>query len=262
MPWPAVPELVIALALIGSYAQYGLIPDVRPPTTTDIPLPIQRTPVQVGTDLAYLKELAARFAFVFYVEPGPVPLVNRAYWGPPTRLGIPQPALSVDLGHKSNVEQIGFSFNALAPNTVAFKIQDRDTETQFGFETFASTRPPLSALPALLADQPNVRSVDMGIVQGGEGAAGLNIVQALARAQARTDASTDNVVTATGTLDALRYGRILQPRGLVGLRGAGLTYDGTYYVKSVSHSITKGEYKQRFTLTRDGTISLTPAVIP
>jgi hypothetical protein len=107
-----------------------------------------------------------------------------------------------------------------------------------------------------------VRSVDMGIVQGGEGAAGLNIVQALARAQARTDASTDNVVTATGTLDALRYGRILQPRGLVGLRGAGLTYDGTYYVKSVSHSITKGEYKQRFTLTRDGTISLTPAVIP
>jgi hypothetical protein len=264
IPWPAVPELVIALAIIGTYAQFGLIPDVRPPTTTDIPLPIQRTPVQVGTDLAYLKEMASRYAFVFYVEPGPVPLVNKAYWGPPNRVGVPQGALSVNLGNETNVEQIGFSFNALAPNTVAFKIQDRDTETQFGFETFASTRLPLSAMPALLVDQPNVRSVDMGIVGGGEGGtpAGLNIVQALARAQAQTDASTDNVVTATGTLDALRYGRLLQPRGLVGLRGAGLTYDGTYYVKSVTHSITKGEYKQRFTLTRDGTISLTPVVIP
>jgi hypothetical protein len=263
-PWPAVPEAVVALAIIGSYAQFGLIPDVRPPATTDVPLPIQRTPVQVGTDLAYLKEMAARYAFVFYVEPGPVPLVNHAYWGPPNRLGVPQSALSVNLGNETNVDQIGFSFNALAPNTVAFKIQDRDTETQFGFETFASTRPPLSAMPAVLVDQPNVRSVDMGIVGGGAGGtgAGLNIMQALARAQALTDASTDNVVTATGTLDALRYGRLLRPRGLVGLRGAGLTYDGNYYVKSVTHSISKGEYKQRFTLTRDGTISLTPAVIP
>jgi hypothetical protein len=268
-PWPSVPEMVIALAIIGQYAQYGLIPDVRPPLTTDVPLPIQRTPVQVGTDLAYLNEMAGRSAFVFYVEPGPVPLVNHAYWGPPIRIGIPQPALSVNLGNETNVDQIGFSYNALAPNTVAFKIQDRDTATQFGFETFASTRIPLSLMPALPVNQPNVRSVDMGVVgagaAGGRAAAnpaGLNIMQALARAQALTDTSTDNVVTASGTLDAVRYGRLLQPRGLVGLRGAGLTYDGLYYVKSVSHSITRGEYKQRFTITRDGTISSVPAVIP
>jgi hypothetical protein len=87
-------------------------------------------------------------------------------------------------------------------------------------------------------------------------------MQALTRAQSLTDSSTDNVVTASGTLDAIRYGNLLKPRGLVGLRGAGLTYDGLYYVKSVTHSITKGEYKQRFTLTRDGTISNVPAVLP
>jgi hypothetical protein len=269
-PWPSVPEMVIALAIVGSYAQYGLIPDIRPPVATDVPLPIQRTPVQVGTDLAYLNEMASRFAFVFYVEPGPVPLVNHAYWGPPLRIGIPQPALSVNLGNQTNVEQIGFSYNALAPNTVAFRIQDRDTATQFGFETFASTRIPLSAMPAVLVNQPNVRSVDMGVVaaraEGDEAdaasPAGLNIMQALARAQALTDSSTDNVVTASGTIDAVRYGTLLRPRGLVGLRGAGLTYDGLYYVKSVTHSITRGEYKQRFTITRDGTISNVPAVIP
>jgi hypothetical protein len=268
-PWPSVPEMVIALAILGQYVQYGLIPDVRPPVSTDIPLPIQRTPVQVGTDLAYLNEMASRYAFVFYVEPGPVPLVNHAYWGPPIRVGIPQPALSVNLGHESNVDQIGFSYNALAPNTVAFKIQDRDTGSQFGFETFASTRIPLSLMPALLVNQPNVRQVDMGVVgagsEGGDDAAnpaGLNIMQALVRAQSLTDSSTDNVVTASGTLDAVRYGSLLKPRGLVGLRGAGLTYDGIYYVKSVTHTITKGEYKQRFTITRDGTVANVPAVIP
>jgi hypothetical protein len=258
-PWPAVPEMAIALAIVGSYAHLGLIPDIRPATSTDLPLPIQRTPVQVGTDLAYLNEMASRFAFVFYVEPGPVPMVNTAYWGPPKRIGIPQSALSVNLGSRTNVDSIGFSYNALAPNTVAFRIQDRDTESQFGFETFASTRLPLAAMPALPVNQPNVRSVDLGIV---ENPTGLNIMQTLTRAQSLTDASTDNVVSATGTLDGLRYGGMLKPRGLVGLRGAGLSYDGNYYVKSVTHSISKGEYKQRFTITREGVVALTPAVLP
>jgi len=60
----------------------------------------------------------------------------------------------------------------------------------------------------------------------------------------------------------LRYGDLLRPRGIVGLRGAGFTHDGLYYVKSVSHTISKGQYKQRFTLTREGTGALTPVVIP
>ena len=91
---------------------------------------------------------------------------------------------------------------------------------------------------------------------------GLTYEQAYARAQGLTDKSADSVVTAQGELDALRYGGLLKPRGVVGLRGAGLTFDGFYYVKSVSHSISKGQYKQRFSLAREGTIALAPVVIP
>jgi hypothetical protein len=91
---------------------------------------------------------------------------------------------------------------------------------------------------------------------------GLTSIQAYARAQGITDKSVDSVVTAQGELDALRYNNILKPRGIVGLRGAGFTYDGMYYVKSVSHSISKGQYKQRFSLTREGTGAITPVVIP
>src|SRR5690606_24775253 len=48
---PAQPEIAIALKIIASYAQYGLIPMVIPPPTLDVPLPTERIPVQQGTDL-------------------------------------------------------------------------------------------------------------------------------------------------------------------------------------------------------------------
>ena len=51
-------------------------------------------------------------------------------------------------------------------------------------------------------------------------------------------------------------------RLLVGVRGAGLTYDGLYYVESVTHNIKRGEYKQNFSLSRDGVVSQTQVVMP
>ena len=253
--YPAQDETIIALRLIASYARFGLIPIVIPPLMIDPPLPIERIPVQRATDLNYLKEMAERHGYVFYVTPGPAPFTNQAYWGPPLRLGIPQRALSVNLGSATNVSTIQFSNNASAPTLVSGQVQDRQTNQTLPVQTFLSTRIPLSSQPAVLVNQPNVRSARF---QG----SGLNATQSFARAQGQTDASTDAVLTATGELDAVRYGDMLQSRGLVGLRGAGYTHDGFYYVKSVTHTIRRGEYKQRFTLTRDGTGSTTPLVIP
>src|ERR1019366_10363127 len=48
-------------------------------------------------------------------------------------------------------------------------------------------------------------------------------------------------VTATGSLDVLRYGQALKARSLVGVRGAGLAFDGLYYVNSVTHQIKRGQ---------------------
>ena len=44
-------------------------------------------------------------------------------------------------------------------------------------------------------------------------------------------------------------------RKLVGVRGAGLAYNGLYYVESVSHQIKRGEYKQSFSLSRNALVS-------
>ena len=63
-----------------------------------------------------------------------------------------------------------------------------------------------------------------------------------------------------GSLDVLRYGRILKSRQLVGVRGAGLAFDGLYYVERVTHRIERGQYKQNFWLARNGLLSTLPAV--
>jgi hypothetical protein len=77
----------------------------------------------------------------------------------------------------------------------------------------------------------------------------------LAKASQWTEA-----VSGRGELDVLRYGSVLKARQLVGVRGAGLAYDGLYYVKSVTHKIKAGEYKQSFELTRNGLVSTVPMV--
>jgi len=58
----------------------------------------------------------------------------------------------------------------------------------------------------------------------------------------------------------VRYGRVLRARQLVGVRGAGAAFDGLYYVKSVTHTIKHGNYKQDFTLVRNGLLSTVPRV--
>ena len=68
-------------------------------------------------------------------------------------------------------------------------------------------------------------------------------------------AKSSDAVTGRGSLDVLRYGRVLRARKLVGVRGAGTAFDGLYYVSSVKHTINRGEYKQDFSLTRNGLIS-------
>lgn len=247
-------ESVIASKLILSYAEYGLVPMVVAPSSQDIPLPIERVPFQHDTDLGHLNRMAKRFGFVFYIIPGPVPLANTAYWGPPVRIGLPQKALSVNLGHASNVLSINFSYSALNATKVKGKLQDRKSNKPISVSALASSRmPALASTPALSATSKS-RTVQARY-------SGLTVAQAQNQAQATANSSTDSVATASGELDVLKYSNILWPRLLVSLRGAGYKNDGLWYVKKVTHKIKMGEYRQSFSLTREGTGSSIPQVI-
>lgn len=246
----ALTDNLIVTKILFNYFQYVPLQVVIPPVALDPALPIERTPTQQGTDYQFITALAARYGYVFYVIPGPVPGSNTAYWGPPKRVDTPQAAITLDMGVNTNAEEINFHYDAAAPTMVEGSVRDRRLGQTLPVMTFASTRPPLVTQPAWLVNMTNNRRQQFR-------ESGLDVVQAYGRAQGTTDASTD-VLRAEGTLDAVRYGNLLMPRGLVGVRGTGYNHDGLYYVKSVTHNISIGEYKQRFTLTREGMGSITP----
>jgi hypothetical protein len=252
LPYPMPVEARVAL-ILAKYAIYlGAPPIIIPAIVPDVPLPIERIPIHAGTDLAYVEELARRTDYVFYIEPTPIPMVNIAYWGPENRLSIPQAALSVNLGAETNVDSFNTQYNALIPSTVLGAVQEKRSGAIVPIATFTSLRPPLAPLPAMLVQQPYVRST---LPQE----SGSDVIQAFARAQSATNQSAD-ALTASGQLNVSRYGNILRARRLVGVRGAGWLLDGFYYVKRVTHSIKKGEYKQSFSLVREGFGSISPIV--
>jgi hypothetical protein len=182
-------------------------------------------------------------------------MVNIAYWGPPVMIGVPQQSsLCFNMGRETNVNSINFQYDAMQPSLLTGQFVDRDTDSTMSVEVLASTLPTLSAQPAWLVNQPNVRTT---LFQGN----GLNSLEAAARAQAFANASA-GAVSATGELDSLSYGGVLRARQLVGLRGVGWSYDGAYYVKSVTHNIRLGEYTQSFTIIREGTGSLSQVLPP
>jgi hypothetical protein len=251
MRYPAMPEIGRVNLILAKYAVFGIVPVVIPPIFNSVPNPNKKIPAQTGTDLEYVKQLARNHGYVFYVEPGPVPGASIAYWGPDVRLPIPQPALNVNMDAHSNVDSLSFSLDGLAKKIVVLTIYDpvtRKVPIPIPVPNVSILRPPLGArlTPPAKVEFPNYLSK-------------LDTEEAVARALGIVFSASD-AITGSGQLDVMRYGRALRSRQLVGVRGAGIAYDGLYYVQSVTHNIKHGEYKQSFSLSRDGLISLTPRV--
>jgi hypothetical protein len=250
IPYPGMPaEARVELALL-KYAIFGCVPLVIPSVLLDVELPIHRIPRHQGTDLAYVSCLAERVGYVFYIEPGPVPGTSLAYWGPEIRIGVPQPALNVDMDAHTNVANPSFRFDNTHRSMPVVYIHEPITKVPIPIPipNVTPLSPPLGVVPPF----PNR-------LEPIEGTAKLTPLQAAAIGLAKAARSSD-AVTVTGGLDVLRYGRVLKARRLVGLRGCGMAFDGLYFVKSVTHKIKRGEYRQDFTLVRNGLISTVPRV--
>lgn len=250
--FPATSPAARAAVVIAEYATYGIIPVVVPEIFPQVKMPTEQTPSQKGTDLAYLNEIAKANGYVFYLDPGPAPGISRAYWGPEVRLGVPQPALTVNSDASSNVDQMTFSFDGTAREQPEVRVQIPFTKISVPLPVpeVSVLRPPMALKPAPALKKTVIKD-----------SAKKDAPQALAEALARAAESAD-AVSGSGQLDVVRYGHVLRARELVGVRGAGITYDGLYYVKSVTHNLQRGSYTQNFTLAREGLISLTPLVRP
>ncbi|MGL5804814.1 MAG: hypothetical protein ACRC11_05140 [Xenococcaceae cyanobacterium] len=234
----------------AKYAKYNIHLEIGKDTRSqfrDVPNRSDRTPTQQGTDLGHIQDLARRLGYVFYITPGLQLFQNTAYWGPPIRAKIAQPTITVNMAGWTNAHSINFQFNSQNPSQVKGQVQDRVTNKIFPVDSSKSSREPLAKKSGLeLLFEKKVQQVKQFRETGRDS------VRSGIHAQAQVNHSNDDTVTVSGELDTVRYSNLLELRGVVDLRGVGYTYDGTYYVKKVTHQIRKGEYKQNFTLTREG----------
>ena len=252
LPYPAMPAEARVALIVAKYAMFGMVPLVIPQVFSDVPVPVDKIPTHQGTDLAYIEKLAKDAGHVFYIVPGPAPGMNIAYWGPEIKIGLPQPALNLGMDSHSNVDALSFSIDYAKKAMPIVFIQNSLTKfpIPLPIPEISLLNPPLGLL------QPLPKSINLM-----SDTAKLSPMAALSKGMAAAAGSAD-VVTATGSVDVLRYGTVLKAREMVGVRGAGIAFDGLYYVKTVGSSFKPGEFKQNFTLTRNGLISTLPLVPP
>jgi hypothetical protein len=250
VPYPAMPPVVRVLLVLAKYAVFGIIPMTIPSIVEDIPIPVQHIPQQTGTDLRYVEQLAQECGYRFYMNPGPVPGTSVAYWGPEVRVGVPQPALNLDMDDHRNVESLTFTFDKERKEMPLVFLQEPVSKVPIPIPIpdLTPLNPPLGAIPPL---PPKIKRLTY--------TAKLSPLSALMSGIAYAGQHSDSVF-GHGTLSVSRYGRILKARQLVGVRGAGPAFDGLYYVQHVTHDIQRGEYKQSFSLARNGLLSTVPQV--
>jgi hypothetical protein len=251
LPYPAMPVEARVALIIAKYAVFGLVPFIIPLVFAEVPIPVDKIPTHEGTDLEYIEKLARAAGYVFYIEPV-APFVNTAYFGPPHKLGVPQSALNLDMDASTNCDTFAPKFETAETSLPVVLIQNPLTRfpIPLPIPKLNPLQPPLGAIPAPITNISVLRDT-----------AKLSPMQALSKGVAAAARSAD-AVSATGSLSVLRYGRVLRARQLVGVRGVGLAFDGLYYVEQVTSTIKAGEFKQDFTLSRNGIVSITPVVPP
>jgi hypothetical protein len=241
--YPGMSVQLQVLAALAPYAVLGIVPVVIPPFIPYVSVPTEQWESQsLQTDLDFIRSCARNAGFTFYIEPGPSPGKSTAYFGPDIRLPVPQPALNIDMDALTNVESLSFSLHGMAKKKTLFTILDPT-----GTIPIAIPLPDINLFKPSLGAQPKPPAL---IEFSNEGAS-LKPDKAAGEILASLLNSSD-AISGNGTLDVLRYGQVLRPRMLVGVRGASSGYDGLFYVDSVTHTIKRGEYKQSFSLSRDG----------
>jgi hypothetical protein len=259
VPMPAMPSMAQVAFILARYMPLGVMPVILPPVSWSIANPLRKFHSQQGTDYGHVMMLARDVGYAFYVEPTPQEGITTAYWGPDVPGFSPggaidglevQPALTVNMDHASNVDQLSFSFDGLSKTlyyglfhnsegiglTIPIPIPD------------IALNPPLGPGFVMYAkNQALSHTRRKGVSPG---MAREDVAKVISRGLGLA-AQSANVITASGSLDVARYGRLLKPRRLVSVRGAGPRDDGHYYVRNVSTTLKRGQVKQSFGLTRN-----------
>lgn len=261
-------DSVIVKNILAKYAVLGLKASVKGPQGEIAPT--LSTPTGRYTDRVYLQRLAQKNDAVFYVQPGKLPGMNTAYWGPPVRKGPAQRAISARSGPlRGHIEEFNVSYDGLSQElTFGEKMADggggkEGKEAPYGVSKYkdvalAKVAPALAKFASLTTspEKSRAKTASLSVKGKFQYQPGLAAGAASVTAQSQSDRSTGGGLTLSGTLNAAEYRSVLVAPGKVGVRAAGKSFSGEYYVKKVTHSFqlrrNELKYTQEFTLTREG----------
>lgn len=214
--------------------------------------PLEDTEVQRGTNANFLRRLAERNALHAYVLPGAtVDAESRGFFcsfpessetpslDPMILLGADRNVMSFEIQNDNQtagqyqIQSLSLSDGSSVSSTGSYQ-----NETLLGGGTPDSTTPPATRLPNPSA----TTGVDP---------------DALARAQSIASSYT---YAATGHVYSGRYGGVLTPYQLVSVQAGATSLSGTYLIKRVSHTITRSDHTQEFTVQRQVRAELNPSV--
>ena len=236
--WPNMSDADIAERI---FAEYGLDPETT--STSPTRSESETTTTQRGTDIRFLRRLAARNGYVCYVETDPSSDAETGVFAPLDLTAAAQGVLSVRFGEAGNVERFSAHYEMVRPTTAeagGVGIAGRSVELAQVSST-AETELGADGTLEAITPQPLVRPSGTGLEDAGE-------LQTYC--QAVTDRSAW-AIRATGSLQVGAYGRALRARRPVTVRGAGSLYDGVYLVRRVVHTFSGELYTQEFELTRN-----------
>ncbi|HLQ51880.1 MAG TPA: hypothetical protein VK129_10310 [Terriglobales bacterium] len=252
VPWPMPNDGAIAAAVFGLY---GIVPMVSPSLPFNLD-PTDMT-VQRGTDIRFLRRLAQRNGFECYVQPQPQTGVDFGYFGPPTNIpGMQEAVLNIKMGADTNVSEFKIRYDMMKPTTALSAGMDVMTRTpSFALSVTPPVTPPKAGLypwgvPMGVQDA-TVRALAGAhpppmVLPAQTGQMALPALTVVTQAIANRSSWA---VVAEGTAGA-DVG-VLYAGGTVNIRGAGLAFNGAYYVTRVSHTFDCGAYTQKFEARRN-----------
>ena len=226
--------------ILSEYSSYRISPMVEEEKHRDVEPRSVRVPHQRGTDLDYIRSMAQLAGHVFCLESDGLERVI-AYWGPEFSKRETLPALSVDLGVATNVTSMNFTFDSeKGEDPIVQTVNKLDrTIKNIGLGNQFDLNEQLGKRIAEVKRRTKLRGTAK-FSDARSKLAGLAV-----------KASSANALSATGSVDTLRYGAILKPRRRVDVRGATEAFNGTWMVQSVTHQISRGVYHQDFKLVRN-----------
>lgn len=241
----------IVQQIVGAYSDVQVTADSTPTVHQEN----DTTIVQRGTDIQFVRDLAALNGFEFYFETDKSSGKVTAFFRKPKLDGTPQPDLAVQFGEDSNLRSFSARLNAQRPLSVKTqqidvksnsanssqvgdvqlaKLGDKDSNTLLGGPLGSLVTPKDTQAQMLALGPPTSDATEL-----------QTIAQTV-----RDEAGW--FITAEGEINSEAYQAVLRPRRLVLVKGSGTSFSGKYYVTRVVHELKgDGSYTQHFTARRN-----------